>query len=41
MKLFNIKHIVHGYIWNAGTVLNMAGSLRYRLIKHPCYNVKS
>ena len=35
LKLFYIEHRVDGNILGAGTVLYMAGSLRYRRIKHP------
>ena len=38
MKLFNIKHRVQGYSLDAETALNMAGSLRYRWMKHSCFN---
>ena len=38
MKLFNIKHRVQGYRLDAETALNMAGSLRYRWMKHSCFN---
>ena len=32
---------MHGYIFGSVTVLYMAGSLRYRWIKHPCFNAHS
>ena len=38
LKVMNIEHRVHGYILGEGTVLNMAGSLRYRWIKQLSYN---
>ena len=41
MKLFNVKHRVQGYRLDAEPALNMAGSLRYRWIKHPCFNAHS
>ena len=41
MKLFNIKHRVQGYRLDAETALNMAGSLRYRWMKHSCFNPHS
>ena len=41
MKLFHIEHRVHGYFLGAGTVLYIAGSLRYLRIKHPSINAHS
>ena len=36
-----IECIVNGYILDVGTVLYMAGSLRYRKKIHPSFNVNS
>ena len=41
MKLFYVEHRVHGYFLGAGTVLYIAGSLRYLRIKHPSFNAHS
>ena len=41
MKLLYIEHRVYGYILVARRVLYMAGSLRYRGIKHPWFNAHS
>ena len=41
LKLLYIEYSVHGYILGAGTVLYMAGSLRYRRMQHFCYNLHS
>ena len=41
MKLFYIEHRVHGYFLGAGTVLYIAGSLRYLRIKQPSINAHS
>ena len=37
-KLFYIEYRVYGYIVGAGTVLYLAGSLRYRRINQLCFN---
>ena len=36
-----LEHRMHGYIMVAGTVLYMAGSLRFNRIKHLCFNARS
>ena len=41
MKLFYIEHRVHGYFLGAGTVLYIAGSLRYHRKKRPSINAPS
>jgi len=41
LKLFYIEHTVYGYFLGAGTVLNIAGSLRYLRLKHPSFNAHS
>ena len=41
LKLFYIELRVYGYFLSAGTVLYIAGSLRYLLIKHPSFNAHS
>ena len=38
LKLYYIEHRVHGYFLGAGTVLYIAGSLRYLRIKHPSFD---
>jgi len=41
LKLLYVEHGVYGYILVAFIVLYMAGSLRYRWIKHPLFNARS
>merc|ERR1711946_74851 len=41
MKLLYIEQGVYGYILVARRVLYMAGSLRYRWLKHPLFNAHS
>ena len=41
LKLFYIKHTVHGYFLGVGTVLYIAGSLDNLRIKHPSFNEHS
>ena len=41
LKLLHIEHRVHGYISDAGTVMNVFESLRYRMFNHLCFNGNS
>ena len=41
MKLFYNEHMVHDYFLGIGTVLYIAGSLRYLRIKHQSFNAHS